>query len=127
MQLIEDTHEGRYQLQAYDAKTGEFTINGKSYNSNLILSADTLIEKSLPNSPEQLEQQHIEAALALKPEIIVVGTGNKIIQPNPALVQLCYSRQVGIEVMDTAAACRTLSLLLAENRIGVGVLFTNQP
>ena len=64
-----------------------------------------------------------EAVAALSPELVVFGSGVRIRFPRPAWIRPLVERRIGIETMDTAAACRTYNVLLAEGRVrGVGTL-----
>ena len=46
----------------------------------------------------------------------MLGTGAVQVFPAPALYRALTAQRVGIEVMDTGAACRTYNILLAEGR-----------
>lgn len=106
MQITEDTNDSSYQIRAY--KPGEVTINDKKYTKSLVVSNDTLIETWGPKTIEDITQEHIDRILALKPEIILLGTGEKFIIPPDTLRQF--------ECMNTAAACRTFIALTSEGR-----------
>ena len=54
--------------------------------------------------------------LALEPEIVLLGTGATLRFPRPALSHCLTQAHIGLEVMDTAAACRTYNILVAEGR-----------
>ncbi len=64
----------------------------------------------------QLDQALIDKALDLKPEIFFLGTGPKIIFPDPNLMRPLLEANIGVEVMDTHAAARTYDIVVAENR-----------
>jgi uncharacterized protein len=63
-----------------------------------------------------LQAAHFEALLAHDPELVLLGTGRRLRFPPPALVACLASARVGIEVMDTPAACRTYNILGGEGR-----------
>ena len=65
---------------------------------------------------------HFEAVLALAPELVVFGSGRRIRFPHPSLTQALMARRIGIETMDTQAACRTYNVLLSEGRSVVAAL-----
>ena len=54
--------------------------------------------------------------LSLEPEIVILGTGERQVFPEPSLFAAVAGRGVGLEVMDNGAACRTYNVLLAEGR-----------
>ena len=92
---------------------------------NLIISSSAIHYKESPESYEALEKSHIEFALDFEPEILLLGTGNKIQFPAADIMSLPPSRGIGLEVMDTAAACRTFNILVGENRQVVAILLMN--
>jgi uncharacterized protein len=71
----------------------------------------------------ELAAEHLERAIALEPEVILLGTGARQHFPAPALLRAMLARGIGLEVMDTAAACRTFNVLASEYRRVVAVLF----
>ena len=62
--------------------------------------------------------KHLDALIAIEPEtrIIVLGTGETQVFPDPALYFAVIGRGIGFEVMDTGAACRTYNILISEGR-----------
>lgn len=54
---------------------------------------------------------------ALLGDFLLVGTGREQIFPDAAVRAACEAQGLGLEVMDTGAACRTYNLLLAEQRV----------
>ena len=54
--------------------------------------------------------------LALAPELLVLGTGQRQVFPPAAVMAACLTRGIGIEVMDNAAAARTYNVLAGEGR-----------
>lgn len=89
---------------------------------NLIISPDAIHYRESPESYEALEKSHIEFALGFEPEILLLGTGDRIQFPSAELMSLPTVRGIGLEVMDTAAACRTFNILVGENRQVVAIL-----
>lgn len=87
----------------------------RTITTSMILTPEVLIEGWIaPN--EALALAHMEQILEIEPEIIVLGTGQRIQFPAPALMAHCQSQRVGLEVMDTGGACRTYNILAAEGR-----------
>jgi len=60
--------------------------------------------------------------LAEKPEVVLFGAGATIRFPHPRLTRPLTDAGVGVEVMDTPAACRTFNILAAEGRSVVAAL-----
>ena len=71
---------------------------------------------------DALTAQAIEQALALGPEVLVLGTGPRLRFPAPAVLAPAIARRIGVESMDVAAACRTYNVLVSEGRKVVAAL-----
>jgi uncharacterized protein len=71
---------------------------------------------------EALAPVHFADLLALAPELVIFGSGARIRFVSPALLKPLIERRIGVETMDTAAACRTYNVLLAEGRSVVAAL-----
>lgn len=54
--------------------------------------------------------------LGLAPEVVLLGTGARQQFPDPVLLGILHAQRIGVEVMDTAAACRTFNVLVTEGR-----------
>jgi uncharacterized protein len=65
---------------------------------------------------ETLTAIDFDVLLAMKPEIIVFGSGATLRFPRPEIIRPLAEAGVGLEVMDTRAACRTYNILLSEDR-----------
>ena len=52
----------------------------------------------------------------LKVEVVIFGSGARIRFPHPAWLAPLAQARIGIETMDTAAACRTYNVLAQEGR-----------
>jgi len=65
---------------------------------------------------EQAKTAHFEQALELAPELVIFGSGARLQFVSPALQRCLIERRIGIETMDTAAACRTYNVLASEGR-----------
>ena len=63
-----------------------------------------------------LTTAHFDYFLELKPEVLLFGTGAKQQFARPELYRELIKARIGIEFMDTSAACRTYNILVAENR-----------
>jgi uncharacterized protein len=71
---------------------------------------------------ESLTAEHFARIAAMRPELVVFGSGARLRFPSPALLRPLIDAGIGIETMDTAAACRTYNVLLAEGRMVVAAL-----
>jgi uncharacterized protein len=75
-----------------------------------------------PDTPATLNAEHFEQILALRPELVIYGSGERLQFVPPALYRALIDARVGIETMDTAAACRTYNVLASEGRSVVAAL-----
>ena len=67
-------------------------------------------------SYEELGPEHFEALARLQVEVVIFGSGERIRFPQPAWLAPLARQRVGLETMDTAAACRTYNILAQEGR-----------
>ena len=95
------------------------------YNSSIIVSAKQVIPDWPVNSVENITEQHLVKVLDLQPELVLIGTGARQAFLPPWQMMYFYSRNIGIEVMTTDAACRTFNVLVAESRNVVAALISN--
>ncbi len=94
--------------------------------TSFIITADQLITGWAPQQSEDITAAHIDEVLALRPDVILLGTGKRLRFPPPHLLAHAQQHRVGMEVMDTAAACRTYNLLAAEGRkVAAALLMIN--
>jgi uncharacterized protein len=87
------------------------------------VTADTLIADWEPRSFAELQPAHLEKLLALKPELVLLGTGPTQRFPPAAVRTALATRGVGLEIMDLGAACRTFNILVQEERRVAAGLF----
>ncbi len=71
---------------------------------------------------DSLAQTHFDQLAALTPELVIFGSGNKLRFPQPALQRGLMQSRIGLETMDTLAACRTYNILAGEGRHVLAVL-----
>ncbi len=65
---------------------------------------------------EDLTRAHFDQLAQLKTELVIFGSGERLRFVNPALTQALIDLQIGMETMDTQAACRTYNILAGEDR-----------
>lgn len=96
--------------------TGYVMVNRTRYEHNLIILPDRIIEDWQFMTFEQLTAEHFESLLPLQPEMVLFGSGAALRFPHPSLTKALIASKIGVEVMDTSAACRTYNILTAEGR-----------
>ncbi|KZE30049.1 Mth938-like domain-containing protein [Crenobacter luteus] len=102
---------------------GFVLINAERHEGSLVVTADSVAPWA-PASFEALEAEHFAAIAALAPEVVLFGSGKTIRFPHPRLTAALTEHGVGVDVMDTQAACRTFNILMAEDRKVVALLLT---
>ncbi|MFZ1538882.1 MAG: Mth938-like domain-containing protein [Chromatiaceae bacterium] len=103
-----------YLIEGYEP--GRILIDGRFFDSGLILTPRRILPTWGPQVAADLTEAHIDALLDLDPQVILLGTGVRQIFPAMVLMARALTRGIGIEVMDTGAACRTYNILMAEGR-----------
>jgi uncharacterized protein len=77
---------------------------------------------------EQLDAADFDVLAQLQVEVVIFGSGSRIRFPKPAWIAPLAARRIGIETMDTAAACRTYNILAQEGRdVAVALLLDTAP
>jgi uncharacterized protein len=104
---------------------GRVRIADRWVAGNVLVGNDAIIESWTPNAAARLTIADLEPALALQPTIIVLGTGVERLLPDVELMAAVAARSVGLEIMNTPAACRTFNVLLQEQRRVVAALFNS--
>ena len=104
---------------------GWVRVGATEYRDNLVLTPETIVPGFAPSGFDELTENEFAALLAYKPELVLFGTGATIRFPQPGLVRALTDAGVGLEVMDTPAACRTYNILAAEGRAVVAALLVH--
>jgi uncharacterized protein len=68
------------------------------------------------SQPAELTAAHFERIAALRPEVVIFGSGPRLQFVAPALQRALIDLRIGVETMDTGAACRTYNVLASEGR-----------
>jgi uncharacterized protein len=108
-------------IRAYSPQ--EIRVGEQRLRASCIVTADALISDWEPASFADLAPSHLEAILALKPELVLLGTGATQRFPPGSIRTAFTARGVGLEVMDLGAACRTFNILVQEERKVAAALF----
>jgi len=95
---------------------GWVRIGTQEYRENLVLTADAIQPGWAAAGFDALTEADYTGLLDHAPDLIVLGTGAILRFPHHRLTQALTAARVGVEVMDTAAACRTFNVLTAEGR-----------
>jgi uncharacterized protein len=95
---------------------GWVRVGQTEHRGNLVLLPDAVIEGWAPAGFAALTESDFASLLAHAPELVLLGTGARQRFPHPQLLRALSAAHVGVESMDTRAACRTFNILVAEGR-----------
>jgi uncharacterized protein len=101
---------------------GWVSVNGQKYSSNVFVSAQTGAALWTCPGFEGLLPAHFDVFVELQPELVIFGSGERIRFPHPSCLQNLYAKRIGVETMDTHAACRTFNFLAGEGRRVIAAL-----
>jgi uncharacterized protein len=122
MKLHLEQHEGINLITGYGAD--HLMINKVRHDGNVLVTSDQIIPAWTRASIVELSPADWEQVLALKPEVVLLGTGSRLRFPSPAVLRPLIEARIGYEVMDVAAACRTYNVLVGEGRaVAAAILF----
>lgn len=76
---------------------------------------------------EELTEAHFARLAETRPELVIFGSGTRLRFPPPAFLRRLMDQRIGIETMDTLAACRTYNILAGEGRIVLTALLIETP
>ncbi len=114
MDLSLDRPEGYFFVRRVDAD--HIVVVDRKLHQSFLLSPEGAIENWPIDDARTLAASHVAALLALQPELVILGTGQRQVFPAAAFMAGFLRQQIGIEVMDNAAAARTYNLLAGEGR-----------
>ncbi len=114
MKLQSDPHSGANTITGYG--DGYVEINQTPYRHAVLLSSDGEILEWPVQSFDDLSTGNFSQMITLKPELILIGTGNRQSFPKPELLKPLIEAKIGFEIMDSQAACRTYNILVGEGR-----------
>ena len=95
---------------------GWVRVGAHEYRENIVLTADRVATGFAPRGFDELGEADFERLLQGAPEMVLLGTGEKQRFLHPRITAALHRARVGLEVMDTRAACRTYNILIAEGR-----------
>jgi len=121
MKFSEDNNAENNNIHSYGV--GFVQIKDKQVNTSVVISAQQFISNWEPSTFADLKTEHCEVLFASKPDVIILGTGKRQCFPERNILRLFAQQQIGVEIMDTASACRTFNILLSEDRNVVAALF----
>jgi len=91
-------------------------IVDRAFSASIILTRDKVIDDWDVADVAGMTPDHVEPIVALKPDVVLLGTGGRQRFPSQAVLAAFLQRGIGVEVMDNAAAARTWDILASEGR-----------
>ena len=105
------TSPGRQLIERYGA--GGFQVSGVVFAGPVLVFPErTILWENAAPTIEALAPVVAEGGI----ELVILGLGRRGAPAAPALRAALKARGIGVEAMDTGAACRTYNVLLAEDR-----------
>jgi len=110
-------------LNRITASTDEYVqVNQTRHLQSLVVLPDRVLEAWPVPRFEVLGREHFQALVELGPEMVLFGSGRRHRFPSPRLYADLIEAGIGVEIMTTAAACRTYNILVAEGRRAAAAL-----
>ena len=101
---------------------GRVWVGSTAYTHSLVVPRVGPVLDWAASDMAALTPAHFERLVALGPELVVFGSGPRLQFPKPGLLRALIEHGIGVETMDTAAACRTYNVLASEGRSVVAAL-----
>lgn len=101
---------------------GEVWVGDVAYAHSVLVPWRGEVQPWPPTAASALTEAHFEMTLALAPEVVIFGSGPRLQFVAPGLMRALIQRGIGVETMDTGAACRTYNVLASEGRTVLAAL-----
>jgi uncharacterized protein len=125
MKIQPDRSEGVNIVTRHDPSA--IWVGPTGFAHSLLVPWQGEVQRWAPARVEQLLAEHFERALSLRPELVIFGSGPSHRFVAPALLRCLIDARIGVETMDTAAACRTYNVLASEGRAVLAALLLDPP
>jgi uncharacterized protein len=125
MKLQADRIEGQNAISRHGP--GGVIVNGVEHRTSVVVPWRGDVTPWNVDRFDALTEAHFAALAGMGAELVIFGSGPRIRFVRPALLKPLIGRRIGVETMDTAAACRTYNVLLAEGRSVIAALLFEPP
>jgi uncharacterized protein len=102
-------------------------VNGEKITSSVIIGSRGERLDWPCTRFEDLGSEHFAQLADLGAELVIFGSGARIRFPKGEWLQTLMAKRIGLETMDTAAACRTYNILAGEGRHVLAAILLEQP
>jgi uncharacterized protein len=111
---LDSTTTNPNRISSYEQ--GSIQISNERFVNSFIITPSIVIRNWPPQTFADIASHHLEQILEMKPELILLGTGRQQHFLESDLFLNVAKLNIGFEVMDTGAACRSYNILLEEGR-----------
>jgi uncharacterized protein len=111
---LDSTTTNPNRISSYEQ--GSIQISNERFVNSFIITPSIVIRNWPPQTFADIASHHLEQILEIKPELILLGTGRQQHFLESDLFLNVAKLNIGFEVMDTGAACRSYNILLEEGR-----------
>jgi uncharacterized protein len=95
---------------------GYVEVNNRRFAASLLILPERVVPEWPVAAFDSLTGTHLDDLIAHRPEMVLLGTGQRQRFPHPRLLAGLAGAGIGLEAMDTQSACRTFNILVAEGR-----------
>lgn len=116
------TRDNESSLTVHTVEPGSIRIGDETISEDVILTPSEVIQEAFPRDIAAILEEDVATALETEPEMLIIGTGWAPALPPSGLMFALARRGIGLETMDTPAACRTFNILVNEGRRPTAIL-----
>jgi uncharacterized protein len=120
MKFQPDTFAGTNAISRHEP--GAVWVNSQRFEGSLVVPWKGQVRAWSAEHCDALTAMHFDELLMLKPELVIFGSGARLRFVSAALYRSLIEARIGLETMDTTAACRTYNVLAAEGRSVVAAM-----
>lgn len=125
MKFQPERAEGAHQITRHD-RQGLWVDGQPQPPGSIVVPWQGAPQAWRPERFESLSEDCFSDLLAWEPELVIFGSGASLRFAPPRLYRRLIERRIGMETMDTAAACRTFNVLSAEGRKVLAALLASR-
>jgi uncharacterized protein len=120
MKFVPETLQGANMISRHEragpATRERLWVGAEAFEGSVFVPWAGAVARWNVQAWSDLTLADFERMAAFEPELVIFGSGTRMRFAPPALLRPLVERRIGIECMDTAAACRTYNVLASERR-----------
>jgi uncharacterized protein len=120
MKFQPDSTDGINAISRFDGQ--RLWVGARVFDRSVLVPWQGALLTWPVSAPAGLAPAHFEPIVAMRPELVIFGSGPKLVFVKPGAYRPLIDARIGFETMDTAAACRTYNVLASEGRAVVAAL-----